>query len=797
MLQNKTFTIISMVLGVIYAEMGFAQNAPTLVKDLNPGVASSNPRDFSNYNNGIYFIAEDATGITQLFKTDGTAAGTTVVPYTPPRGTLLASATWLNGERYVLLLENTPNFRRIILGKTNFTTTTILDTLEGAVISPSISTFEARNGKLLITYRYASISGAGQGTFILHNGNRNGLIFKEGIFNTRGYTLNITPYMSNAVTFLEENLHGFYNMPFGGYIKSIRPIQNNVPMPTIYKIEWILKSRNEAPPSNLFKSIGIINDKFHVSFRDTLANFTTAGVRTNLKTGMDSILYVTTVGNWMYFVNRRNELWKTDGSIAGTLKLNPTFDTPNELIINLLGGGTSPYILTKAGNITRTYYITPQGTLSRVNFDNDVTYSQPFVSKGVQYVFASRQSTNVTCPLPYLVRYEQTEAQSKFFELRDKSVAFCESYLPSPVSSIVTDNDVIYYGLNTNTLGNELWKLDLKSNPNTYCVSKGIAPWELWISNVTLGTIQNPSNKFKDINTLGYSDYTNLATPLAKGQTYPLRVTPSLSWIGHLAHAYCHVWIDFNKNNVFEINELVLEKKGQNSFNQTITIPNNAITGTTRMRISVKWDGYPTACEAFARGEVEDYTIKIVDGLPIAQPLVATTPLNAMVYEQKVKLDWVRASDSVDHFELQKLKQNSSEFETIHRTIAESADPYHRSYDELPEEGVNEYRLKTILKSGKIGYSPTQKVDYQQLASFTIFPNPTNDDAFVNLKDFENLKVEIAISDVAGKILLKQIIENASLLPHRLNVSKLEKGTYLVHIQSVGKRAVTQKLHIL
>jgi hypothetical protein len=169
--------------------------------------------------------------------------------------------------------------------------------------------------------------------------------------------------------------------------------------------------------------------------------------------------------------------------------------------------------------------------------------------------------------------------------------------------------------LNTNALGNEVWKLDLKSSvpPTGYCASKGVAPWELWISNVRLGTLNNTSDKFKDINTTGFSDYTNLSTELVRGQSYPINVTPSLSWIGNLPHAYCHVWIDFNKNNVFETNELVLEKAGQNPLNQTFTVPANAPLGNTRMRVSLNWDSYPAACESFARGEVEDYTINLMD----------------------------------------------------------------------------------------------------------------------------------------------------------------------------------------
>jgi GEVED domain/CARDB/Domain of unknown function DUF11/HYR domain len=148
----------------------------------------------------------------------------------------------------------------------------------------------------------------------------------------------------------------------------------------------------------------------------------------------------------------------------------------------------------------------------------------------------------------------------------------------------------------------------------TYCASKATAPWELWISNVKFGTINNTSDKFKDFATLGYSDYTNLSTSVAKGQNTPLSITPSLSWIGNLPNAFCRAWIDFNNNKTFESNELVLERTNANPLTANVLIPNSAITGSVRMRVSVKWGAYPTPCETFDKGEVEDYTIQITEG---------------------------------------------------------------------------------------------------------------------------------------------------------------------------------------
>jgi subtilase family serine protease len=160
---------------------------------------------------------------------------------------------------------------------------------------------------------------------------------------------------------------------------------------------------------------------------------------------------------------------------------------------------------------------------------------------------------------------------------------------------------------------------------NNYCASKGTAPWEYWVGNVSLGTINNTSDKFKDFATLGYSDYTNISTTLNKGQSYPLSITPGLSWIGNVPNAYCRVWIDFNQNKTFEANELVLEKNNQNPLTQSVLIPTTALTGNTRMRVALKFGAYPTACETFDKGEVEDYTVNI-SGATVDPCLTDVTP---------------------------------------------------------------------------------------------------------------------------------------------------------------------------
>ena len=59
--------------------------------------------------------------------------------------------------------------------------------------------------------------------------------------------------------------------------------------------------------------------------------------------------------------------------------------------------------------------------------------------------------------------------------------------------------------------------------------------------------------------------------------------------------------------------ELVFSKATSKTTPATgsFTIPSTAILGTTRMRVSMKYNAIPTSCEAFTYGQVEDYTVNI------------------------------------------------------------------------------------------------------------------------------------------------------------------------------------------
>jgi len=86
--------------GELWASNGTAAGT-VLVKDINPGSASSTPRDFAVLGGFAYFTASDGTNGAELWRSDGTLAGTTLfadINLTPGASSTPAGLVAINGR---------------------------------------------------------------------------------------------------------------------------------------------------------------------------------------------------------------------------------------------------------------------------------------------------------------------------------------------------------------------------------------------------------------------------------------------------------------------------------------------------------------------------------------------------------------------------------------------------------------------------------------------------------------------------------------------------------------------------
>jgi len=121
------------------------------------------------------------------------------------------------------------------------------------------------------------------------------------------------------------------------------------------------------------------------------------------------------------------------------------------------------------------------------------------------------------------------------------------------------------------------------------------------------------------------------------GETYDLTVV--------LGNAYSSdkgaVYFDWNQNYVFDAVERIDIGTGYGPYVATVTVPEDAVVGQTRMRVRMSYSVDPAPCGVLSYGEVEDYTINVqpltVTNTIDPNPLLAVmaylaTPKDAIVY---------------------------------------------------------------------------------------------------------------------------------------------------------------------
>lgn len=155
----------------------------------------------------------------------------------------------------------------------------------------------------------------------------------------------------------------------------------------------------------------------------------------------------------------------------------------------------------------------------------------------------------------------------------------------------------------------------------TYCnvsVEYNVEP----ITLVNFSNLNNPTSS--EVNaTPAYEDFTAMVANVEVGETYTMTVKGNT--VGNFEHDI-RIFIDWNQDYVFDMATefytlSLLPSTGDDQMEATIdiTIPADALTGNTRMRIiKDNWNVYEAgefdACTGAYYGQIEDYTVNVSTG---------------------------------------------------------------------------------------------------------------------------------------------------------------------------------------
>ena len=134
-----------------------------------------------------------------------------------------------------------------------------------------------------------------------------------------------------------------------------------------------------------------------------------------------------------------------------------------------------------------------------------------------------------------------------------------------------------------------------------------------WIETVE---IENVFFNESGVNENGYGSFLGqFDINLETEEEYTINLSPG--YTGPVFDEYFSAYIDFNQNGEFEEDENIFrsQQPTQITVSDTFTIPSNAISGATRMRVIMRFNELNGPCDEsdFEFGEIEDYCVNVIN----------------------------------------------------------------------------------------------------------------------------------------------------------------------------------------
>ena len=133
-------------------------------------------------------------------------------------------------------------------------------------------------------------------------------------------------------------------------------------------------------------------------------------------------------------------------------------------------------------------------------------------------------------------------------------------------------------------------------------------------------------------------------------------------------------------------------------------------------------------------------------------------------------------------------------FKKITNEIETEGFVLHRLIDNDLHHGENYYRLRLLQKDGSEKLSEIRKIIIEKtIDQIFIFPNPTDRDLFINLKQYIYKNINLQIYDPRGRLMENKNYDNLENDKVVINLNNYQNGWYLLAIQIDGFKTITKK----
>jgi len=170
------------------------------------------------------------------------------------------------------------------------------------------------------------------------------------------------------------------------------------------------------------------------------------------------------------------------------------------------------------------------------------------------------------------------------------------------------------------------------------------------------------------------------------------------------------------------------------------------------------------------------YTALDFDTTGYAPLPVTWLSLTAKAEGQTALLHWEVASElNNSHYEVERRVGDSWEYIGYVQGGGNSSETKSYFFVDAQPNAVNFYRITQVDFDGKVSYSPTAKLVFENNSGISIYPNPSAGTFYI---DTENAIDEVAITDVSGRA-MDVILEN-----NKVQIESYEPGIYLYQIKT-------------
>ncbi|HVK08672.1 MAG TPA: ELWxxDGT repeat protein, partial [Gemmataceae bacterium] len=536
-----------------------------LVRDLYPGVPSSLPGNMTNVNGTLYFTAEDGTRGLELWKSDGTAAGTVLVKdvYPGGGGASLGKPTVVNGMMYFTADDGIHGRELWKSDGTAAGTVLVKDIVPNDVGSgPGLLTDV--NGTLFFTVPHSNVNGtpsfSTSAELWKSDGTTAGTVLVKEIDAGSAYASLYSLTNVNGILLFSAGdvLHGREVWKSDGTAAgtglvtdiNTRTAGASAELPVVVGGTMFFVADDGVHGRELWKSDGTVAGTTLV--KDIYPGGGWLGnpfYGYSYQVNSSSPVHLTAVNGTLFFTADDGtggwKLWKSDGTAAGTVPVDPLHWYPANLTAV---GATLFFTASDGANGTELWKSdgTTAGTvLVKDIYPGSSYYSNPY-GGGAWYPNSSAPA-ELTSANGTLFFVAGDEAHGRELWTSDGTAAgtvLVRDIRPGPGSSdgglkTLTDvNGTLFFLANDGTAGYELWKSD--GTPAGTGLVKDIRPGATGSYAHSLAAVDGTLFFAATDGTAGYelwkSDGTVSGTVLVKdinpggGNSYPYPGGPSLYW---------------------------------------------------------------------------------------------------------------------------------------------------------------------------------------------------------------------------------------------------------------------------